>query len=41
MACGLGVCLTCSLPLKDGGRLRACQEGPVVDGGVIDWSGVR
>ena len=40
MACGLGVCLTCSLPLKDGGRLRACQEGPVVDGGAIDWSGV-
>lgn len=40
MACGLGVCLTCSLPLKNGGRLRACKEGPVVDGLAIDWDGV-
>lgn len=41
MACGLGVCLTCSLPLTGGGRLRVCQEGPVVDGAAIDWDGVR
>ena len=37
MACGFGVCLTCSLPLKNGGRFRACQEGPVVDGLTVDW----
>lgn len=37
MACGFGVCLTCSLPLKGGGRFRACQEGPVVDGLSVDW----
>jgi NAD(P)H-flavin reductase len=37
MACGFGVCLSCSLPLKNGGRFRACQEGPVVDGSTVDW----
>lgn len=41
MACGLGVCLTCSLPLKNGGRLKVCQNGPVVDGLAVDWAGVR
>ncbi|MDR1920561.1 MAG: dihydroorotate dehydrogenase electron transfer subunit [Candidatus Adiutrix sp.] len=38
MACGFGVCLTCSLPLKGGGRFRACQDGPVTDGLKVDWS---
>ena len=37
MACGFGICLTCSLPLKGGGRFRVCQEGPVMDGTTIDW----
>ena len=37
MACGFGICLTCSLPLKGGGRFRVCQEGPVMDGTAIDW----
>lgn len=41
MACGFGVCLTCSLPLKNGGRFRACLEGPVTDGSAIDWEKVR
>ena len=41
MACGLGVCLTCSLPLINGGRFRACQEGPVVDGLTVDWKRIR
>ena len=41
MACGLGVCLTCSLPLLGGGRFRACQEGPVVDGLKVDWEKIR
>jgi dihydroorotate dehydrogenase electron transfer subunit len=35
--CGLGVCLSCSLPLLDGRRIRLCQEGPVVDGLLVDW----
>jgi len=37
MACGFGVCLTCSLPLKNGGRFRVCREGPVLDGSTVDW----
>ncbi|MDR1044512.1 MAG: hypothetical protein LBP33_05250 [Candidatus Adiutrix sp.] len=37
MACGFGVCLTCSLPLKGGGRFRVCREGPVLDGLTVDW----
>ncbi|MDR0548081.1 MAG: hypothetical protein LBI10_01515 [Deltaproteobacteria bacterium] len=42
MACGLGVCLTCSRPLKDPKvtakpRIRLCVEGPVVDGLALDW----
>ncbi len=41
MACGFGVCLTCSLPLTGGGRFRVCQEGPVVDGLTVDWGRVR
>ncbi len=41
MACGFGVCLSCSLPLIGGGRFRACQEGPVVDGALVDWEKVR
>ncbi len=40
MACGFGVCLTCSLPLKGGGRFRVCREGPVVDGSTVDWEAV-
>lgn len=40
MACGFGVCLTCSLPLKSGRRFRVCREGPVVDGLAVDWPGV-
>ena len=41
MACGFGICLTCSMPLKNGGRFRACQEGPVYDGTLIEWSLVK
>ncbi|MGL4208728.1 MAG: hypothetical protein ACRCTY_05010, partial [Candidatus Adiutrix sp.] len=41
MACGFGICLTCSLPLKSGGRFRACQEGPVYNGHNIDWEKVK
>jgi dihydroorotate dehydrogenase (NAD+) catalytic subunit len=29
MACGLGVCLSCGVPLANGKRARVCVEGPV------------
>jgi len=37
MACGVGVCLGCILPTADGGHLRVCREGPVVEPARIDW----
>ncbi|MCE5255738.1 MAG: hypothetical protein LLF89_02700, partial [Spirochaetaceae bacterium] len=37
MACGVGACQGCVLPLKGGGYTRVCSEGPVYPGGQIDW----
>jgi dihydroorotate dehydrogenase electron transfer subunit len=38
MACGLGACMGCSIPVKTGGYQRACKEGPVFDSREVDWS---
>jgi dihydroorotate dehydrogenase electron transfer subunit len=38
LACGLGVCLSCGLPLAGGGRFKVCREGPVVDGRTVAWA---
>ena len=32
MACGFGACFGCVVPLRDGGYLRVCVDGPVIDG---------
>lgn len=37
MACGLGVCMGCAIPLTAGGYSRACTEGPVFDSRDVDW----
>lgn len=41
MACGIGVCMTCVLPVRgaDGvtKMVRSCVEGPVFDGTTIRW----
>ena len=37
MACGVGACLGCAIPGANGGYLRACQEGPVMDAAKVDW----
>lgn len=41
MACGIGICMTCVLPVKndDGSisMLRSCIDGPVMDGSSIAW----
>jgi dihydroorotate dehydrogenase electron transfer subunit len=39
MACGLGVCMGCSIPVAAGGYRRACTEGPVFDSREIAWNG--
>ena len=44
MACGIGVCMTCVLPVigKDGvtRMLRSCVEGPVFRGQSVRWGDV-
>jgi dihydroorotate dehydrogenase electron transfer subunit len=44
MACGIGVCMTCVLPVKndDGtvSMLRSCIDGPVMDGANVVWDQV-
>jgi len=41
MACGIGICMTCVLPVKnmDGSTsmVRSCIDGPVMDGSVVQW----
>lgn len=41
MACGIGVCMTCVIPVKnDDGEismLRSCIDGPVMDGSKVQW----
>lgn len=41
MACGIGICMTCVLPVKDENgkisNLRSCIDGPVMDGANIAW----
>jgi dihydroorotate dehydrogenase electron transfer subunit len=45
MACGIGVCFTCVLPIrhKDGGvrMKRSCVDGPVFNGARIAWEESR
>jgi len=40
MACGIGVCWTCVVPVASNGEahyLRSCTEGPVFDGSTVGW----
>ncbi|HEV7206231.1 MAG TPA: dihydroorotate dehydrogenase electron transfer subunit [Jatrophihabitans sp.] len=44
MACGIGVCMTCVLPVRgEDGRsrfVRSCVEGPVFEAGRVRWDDV-
>ncbi len=41
MACGIGICMTCVLPVKDESgsisMLRSCIDGPVMDASIVAW----
>jgi dihydroorotate dehydrogenase electron transfer subunit len=37
MGCGWGVCEGCVIPASDGSYLKCCSDGPVFEGGAIDW----
>jgi NAD(P)H-flavin reductase len=39
MACGFGACFGCVVPKRDGGYLRVCIDGPVVDAAQLDRVG--
>ncbi len=36
MACGFGACFGCVVPVRDGGYLRLCVDGPVLDAARLD-----
>ena len=44
MACGVGVCMTCVLPVRwDDGvtrMTRTCVEGPTLDGAALRWDAI-
>ncbi|CAB4585360.1 unannotated protein [freshwater metagenome] len=44
MACGIGICMTCVLPVADEAgdvsMLRSCIDGPVMDGALVQWDKV-
>lgn len=38
MACGMGACLGCAVPLKGGGFAHVCSDGPVFEAQSLLWS---
>ena len=44
MACGVGLCMTCVLPVQDKDgvikMLRSCIEGPIFDGSAVQWDAI-
>lgn len=45
MACGIGICMTCVLPVRDDKgvikMMRSCIDGPVMDGERVIWGSSR
>ena len=37
MACGIGVCLGCTVRLRNGRMVRSCVEGPVFNAFEVEW----
>ncbi len=36
MACGYGACFGCVVPVRGGGYLRVCVDGPVIDAALLE-----
>ena len=36
MACGFGACFGCVVPTKDGGYVRVCVDGPVLEAADLE-----
>ncbi|HEY9054909.1 MAG TPA: hypothetical protein VIO60_08830 [Rectinemataceae bacterium] len=41
MACGVGACQGCAVPMRSGGFALACSDGPVFDSALLDWGSWR
>jgi len=37
MACGVGACLGCIVPMENGENLRVCHDGPVFNATEVKW----
>lgn len=37
MGCGVGACLVCATPMKDGSVKHVCKDGPVFNAEEVDW----
>ena len=37
MGCGVGACLVCATPMKDGSVKHVCKDGPVFNTEEVDW----
>ena len=37
MGCGVGACLVCAVPMKDGSMKHVCKDGPVFRAEEVDW----
>ena len=38
MGCGVGACLVCAVPMKDGTMKHVCKDGPVFCAEEVDWN---
>ena len=41
MGCGVGTCLGCAAPRREGGYVLTCQDGPCVRADRIDWDRIE
>lgn len=37
MGCGVGACLVCATPMRDGSMKHVCKDGPVFNAEEVDW----
>lgn len=38
MACGVGACLGCAVPMADGTMKHVCKDGPIFNAKEVDWN---
>lgn len=41
MGCGMGACMGCVVPTREGNYVRVCLDGPVFAAELLDWGGMR